>query len=103
MREKAISPLRPSHDRRHEERAQIRRSVWMQHSCHHLEVALAFKANVAQSVRHNARSPHRGFVLWRLSDDGPGASRIIAIGRHPKPFTQPEELRVSKSSPLHPA
>ena len=30
--------------------------------------------------------PHRGFILWRLSDDGPGASRIAAIGRHPKPL-----------------
>ena len=29
MREKAISPLRPAHDRRHEERAQSRRSVWI--------------------------------------------------------------------------
>jgi hypothetical protein len=38
-------------------------------------------------VRHNATFPHRGFVLWRLSDDGPSASHIIAIGRHPKPFT----------------
>jgi hypothetical protein len=27
-------------------------------------------------------------VLWRLSDAGHGASRIAAIGRHPKPITQ---------------
>jgi hypothetical protein len=30
----------------------------------------------------------RGFVLWRLSDDGRAASRAISIGRHPKPCTQ---------------
>jgi hypothetical protein len=29
----------------------------------------------------------RGFLPWRLSDDGPGASRIVAMGRDPKPFT----------------
>jgi len=37
--------------------AQNMKFPFRQHSCHHLEVALAFKANVAQSVRHNARSP----------------------------------------------
>src|SRR5215831_9041746 len=29
----------------------------------------------------------RGFVPWRLSDDGRVASRTISIGRHPKPCT----------------
>jgi hypothetical protein len=27
---------------------------------------------------------------WRLSHDGPGASLIVAMGRHPKPFTNPD-------------
>jgi len=31
--------------------------------------------------------PYRGFLPWRLSDAGPGASRIVPMGRHPKPFT----------------
>src|SRR5262249_3199822 len=30
----------------------------------------------------------RGFVLWRLSDDGRAESRTISIGRHPKPSTE---------------
>ena len=30
---------------------------------------------------------YRGFLPWRLSDAGPGASRIVPMGRHPKPFT----------------
>jgi len=40
--------------------------------------------------------PHhtsRGFLHWRLSDDGPGASRIVPDGRHPKPFTKNETAR----------
>ena len=28
-----------------------------------------------------------GFLPWRLSDTGPGACGIVAMGRHPKPFT----------------
>src|SRR5882762_2116175 len=43
---------------------------------------------------HSARQPSsptsRAFLHWRLSDDGPGASRIVPIGRHPKPFTETE-------------
>ena len=35
--------------------------------------------------RHFPRTISRGFVPWRLSDDGPGARRSISIGRHPKP------------------
>src|SRR5438132_8990500 len=38
-----------------------------------------------RSNRHSARHrPHftsRGFLPWRLSDDGPSASRIVAMGR----------------------
>src|SRR5882757_5029727 len=34
------------------------------------------------------RPTSRGFLHWRLSDDGPGASRIVAMGRHPKTFTK---------------
>jgi len=45
----------------------------------------------------------RGFVLWRLSDDGRAASRTISIGRHPKPCTKCEELKLGKLSPLCPA
>jgi hypothetical protein len=26
-------------------------------------------------------------TIWRLSDDGPGASRTVSIGRHPKAST----------------
>jgi hypothetical protein len=39
-----------------------------------------------------APSP-RGFLPWRLSDDGPGASRIVPMGRHPKPFTEADVAR----------
>ena len=46
----------------------------------------------AQSNLHSARQPShstsRAFLHWRLSDDGPGASRIVPVGRHPKPFTK---------------
>ena len=45
----------------------------------------------ARSNLHSARQPSyptsRAFLHWRLSDDGPGASRIVPDGRHPKPFT----------------
>jgi hypothetical protein len=37
-----------------------------------------------------SRPTSRGFLPWRLSDDGPGASRVVAMGRHPKPFTMNE-------------
>jgi hypothetical protein len=42
------------------------------------------------------RHTSRGFLHWRLSDDGPGASRIVPIGRHPKPFTKPEVVIPSR-------
>jgi hypothetical protein len=37
--------------------------------------------------RHRRHLISRAFLHWRLSDDGPGASRIVAMGHHPKPFT----------------
>ena len=46
------------------------------------------QAPIDQSPRHRHTFPQRGFLHWRLSDDGPGASRIVPGGRHPKPFTQ---------------
>ena len=45
--------------------------------------------------RQQPRFTSRGFLPWRLSDDGLGASRIIASGRHPKPFTIAEVRRRS--------
>jgi len=39
------------------------------------------------SAQHCPLSTSRGFLLWRLSDDGPGACRTAAMGRRPKPFT----------------
>jgi hypothetical protein len=34
-------------------------------------------------------APHRGFLLWRLSDDGPRCSwHLLKWGRHPKPYTK---------------
>src|SRR5215472_5832738 len=42
----------------------------------------------------------RGFVPWRLSDDGRVASRTISIGRHPKPCTKAVRLRPSKCFPV---
>src|ERR1700704_6372608 len=48
----------------------------------------------ARSNLHSPRQPShptsRAFLHWRLSDDGPGASRIVPDGRHPKPFTDSE-------------
>jgi hypothetical protein len=54
----------------------------------------------AQSNLHSARQPShptsRAFLHWRLSDDGRGASRIVPVGRRPKPFTFPDEMQGSK-------
>jgi hypothetical protein len=64
-----------------------------QRSCHNAKVVLADdgsskrQASIDQSPRHRHTFPKRGFLHWRLSDDGPGASRIVPDGRHPKPFT----------------
>jgi hypothetical protein len=33
-------------------------------------------------------TPSRGFLLWSLSDAGPGAGLTLAMGRHQKAFTQ---------------
>ena len=37
----------------------------------------------------------RGFVPWRLSDAGLGASRIAVDGRHPKPSTKPDSCNAA--------
>ena len=37
-------------------------------------------------IDQNLRSSSRGFVPWRLSDAGPGASGCACDGRHPKPL-----------------
>jgi hypothetical protein len=61
-----------------------------QSSCHIAKVVLTIRHDSRQiplAARHHHTFPHRGFLHWRLSDDGPGASRIVPIGRHPKPFT----------------
>jgi hypothetical protein len=64
-----------------------------QFSCHNAKVVLADRGDngqvlIGQSPQHRHTFPHRGFLHWRLSDDGPGASRIVVMGRHPKPFTE---------------
>jgi hypothetical protein len=41
-------------------------------------------------IGQNLRSSSRGFVPWRLSDAGPGASGCVCASRHPKPFTGAE-------------
>jgi hypothetical protein len=53
-------------------------------------VASTFRVNQIPIAEPAAPSAHstRGFVLWRLSDDGRVASRTISIGRHPKPCTE---------------
>src|SRR6267143_3769477 len=64
-----------------------------QSSCHIAKVVLAFSHDSRQiPIASDAPPRHtsRGFLHWRLSDDGPGASRIVPDGRHPKPFTNPE-------------
>ena len=55
--------------------------------CSQMTAAASVKPPIDQSPRHRHTFPQRGFLHWRLSDDGPGASRIVPIGRHPKPFT----------------
>src|SRR5712675_2864367 len=62
-----------------------------QSSCHIAKVVLAFSHDSRQiPIASDAPPRHtsRGFLHWRLSDDGPGASRIVPDGRHPKPFTR---------------
>src|ERR1700736_4396958 len=44
------------------------------------------QAPIDQSPRHRHTFPPPGFLHWRLSDDGPGASRIVPGGRHPEPL-----------------
>jgi hypothetical protein len=54
-------------------------------------------------MRHGPHSTSRGFVLWRLSDDGPATSHIVAIGRHPKPFTKADRSAHSGKRDAKPA
>jgi hypothetical protein len=63
-----------------------------------------FRVTQIPIAERAAPSAHftRGFVPWRLSDDGPGASRTVSMGRHPKPITHPEKLALSITSPLYP-
>jgi hypothetical protein len=51
-------------------------------------LAFTFRVNQIPIAEPAAPSAHftRGFVPWRLSDDGRAASRTISIGRHPKPL-----------------
>src|SRR6266853_2044755 len=52
------------------------------HPLHHGQIAIA---------RGTFRtSTPRGFLPWTLSDDGPVPSRAVAMGRRPKPFTNPD-------------
>ena len=56
------------------------------------------RAHIIPITERAAPSAHftRGFVPWRLSDDGPGASRTISMSRHPKPITKAVKFRLSK-------
>ena len=45
-------------------------------------------AQIPIALMAPSRPTDRGFLPWRVSDDGPGASRVVAMGRHPKPFTR---------------
>ena len=49
-------------------------------------------AQIPIALMAPSRAISRGFLPWRLSDDGPGASRVVAMGRHPKPFTAADVL-----------
>ena len=55
-------------------------------------VAHTFRVTQIPIAERAAPSAHftRGFVPWRLSDDGPGASRTVSMGRHPKPTQEPK-------------
>ena len=61
------------------------------------------RSNLHSARRHRCAFPQRGFLPWRLSDAGPRRARHPhSSGRHPKPFTKCEKLRVSRTSPLIP-
>src|SRR5215468_3514521 len=45
----------------------------------------------------HTRIPHRGFLPWRLSDDGPDACGTVVMGRRPKPFTRADMLAYVRS------
>src|SRR5207237_408323 len=55
------------------------------------------------SARHRPHFTSRGFLPWRLSDDGPSASRIVAMGRRPKPFTRTDPHGSLNGSQCHSA
>ena len=44
----------------------------------------------------------RGFLPWRFADAGPAARGTVIMGRHPKTFTNSEELSTSICFPLCP-
>jgi hypothetical protein len=72
-----------------------------QFSCHNAKVVLADRGDngqvlIGQSPRHRHTFPNRGFLHWRLSDDRPGASCIVVMGRHPKPFTNPDMAGIAQ-------
>jgi hypothetical protein len=61
-------------------------------------VARTFRVTKIPIAERAAPSAHisRGFVPWRLSDDGPSASRTVSMGRHPKPITLPDSCTAAK-------
>jgi hypothetical protein len=59
-------------------------------------------SDASSSNRHaHSCPPTRGFLLWRLSDDAPGAGDIARAGRHPKRPRLPCSAPGEKSSRCH--
>jgi hypothetical protein len=56
------------------------------------QFSVARRSNL-HSARQLPYPTSRAFLHWRLSDDGPGASRIVPIGRHPKPLYEREVVK----------
>ncbi|HZA00802.1 MAG TPA: hypothetical protein VE665_00825, partial [Hyphomicrobiaceae bacterium] len=54
-------------------------------------------AQIPIALMAPSRPTDRGFLPWRVSDDGPGASRVVAMGRHPKPFTEADIRRMAST------
>ena len=67
-------------------------------------VAHTFRITQIPIAERAAPSMHftRGFVPWRLSDDGPGASRTVSMGRHPKPITTTDIAKILRHVRLVP-
>src|SRR5712672_525378 len=68
-----------------------------QSSCHIAKVVLTLRHDSRQiPIASDAPPRHtsRGFLPWRFAYAGPGASRIVPDGRHPKPFTTGDVARV---------